>query len=297
MKGFSRELWRQAAVGLVAGLVGGLVLGVGGRVAMRLVALGAGLDPGFSWGGTGEVVATGLFIGVPAAFVFIATRRFIPGPGVWRGAAFSALLFLVLVVVPPPAARSAAGAVGRPLLTLSLFGPLFLLYGIVVELVRQHAAAPAATTRTADERRCMIDGVGGAFIFSNDAERLANWYEDRLGLTLEKIGEGGAFYRVFWALDPENPSRRLDTTFSIMSAHVQLPRPGGDPEPDNMYGDQPFMVNLRVRDLDALIERLESKGVKTLKREDYDYGRFAWVRDLDGNRVELYEPAAGAQGG
>lgn len=107
---------------------------------MRLVALAAGLDPGFSWGGTGEVLATGLFIGVPAAFLFVATRRLIPGPGVWRGAAFGALLFLLLVVLPPPAARSAAGAVGRPLLTLSLFGPLFLLYGIVVELVRRRAA-------------------------------------------------------------------------------------------------------------------------------------------------------------
>ncbi len=142
----------------------------------------------------------------------------------------------------------------------------------------------------------MIDGVGGAFIFSNDAERLANWYEGRLGLELERIGEGEAFYRIFWGLDPDDPSRRIDTTFSIMSARVELPKPHGGPEPDNMYGDQPFMVNLRVRDLDALIEQLESKGVRPLKREDYDYGRFAWIRDLDGNRVELYEPAGGQAG-
>lgn len=142
----------------------------------------------------------------------------------------------------------------------------------------------------------MIDGVGGAFIFSNDAERLARWYEEHLGIEFERIGEEGAFYVVFWGLDPEDPSRRLDTTFSIMSARVKLPQRASGPEPDNMYGDQPFMVNLRVRDLDALIERLASKGVKVLKREDYDYGRFAWVRDLDGNRVELYEPAAGGFG-
>ncbi len=135
MKGFSRSLWRLLAAGLLAGLAGGLVLGVGGRLAMRLVALGAGLSPGFSWGGTGEVLATGLFIGVPAALAFVGLRRFIPGPAVWRGAAFGALLFLALVVVPPPAARSAAGSVGRPLLTLGLFGPLFLLYGVVVEFV------------------------------------------------------------------------------------------------------------------------------------------------------------------
>jgi predicted enzyme related to lactoylglutathione lyase len=57
-----------------------------------------------------------------------------------------------------------------------------------------------------------------------------------------------------------------------------------------MYGDQPFMVNLRVRDIDAVLEHLAAKGVRQIKREEYDYGRFAWIRDLDGNRIELYQP-------
>ncbi len=140
----------------------------------------------------------------------------------------------------------------------------------------------------------MIDGIGGAFIFSNDAERLANWYSDHLGLDFERAGEQGAFYKMFWGLDPDEPSRKLDTTFSIMQARVEIPKAGGgESEPADMYGDQPFMVNLRVRNLDAVIEHLASKGVKPLKREDYDYGRFAWVRDHDGNRVELYQPLHG----
>ncbi len=160
MKGFSRALWRQLAAGLLAGLAGGLVLGVGGRVAMRLIALGAGLDPGFSWGGSVEVVATGLMIGVPAGLVFIALRRLIPGPSIWRGAAFGVLLFLALVIVPPPAARSASESVGRLLLTVGLFGPLFVLYGIVAELVARRLrrgdepsqTAPASgATRTSRE--------------------------------------------------------------------------------------------------------------------------------------------------
>ncbi len=153
VKGFSRSFWRPLRVGLVAGLAGGMVLGVGGRLAMRLVAVGADLDPGFSWGGTGEVLATGLFIGVPAALVFVALRRFIPGPGVWRGAAFGVLLFLALVVVPPPAARSAASSVGRPLLTVSLFGPLFLLYGMVVERLRRRLSTQESPQpATADDK-------------------------------------------------------------------------------------------------------------------------------------------------
>ncbi len=57
-----------------------------------------------------------------------------------------------------------------------------------------------------------------------------------------------------------------------------------------MYGDQPFMVNLRVRDLGAVLDFLSSKGVEPIKRSDYDYGLFAWVRDGGGNRIELYQP-------
>ena len=52
-----------------------------------------------------------------------------------------------------------------------------------------------------------------------------------------------------------------------------------------------FMVNYRVDDLDALLEALRAEGVWIdPKREDYDYGRFAWIMDPDGNRIELWEP-------
>jgi uncharacterized glyoxalase superfamily protein PhnB len=138
----------------------------------------------------------------------------------------------------------------------------------------------------------MIDGVGGAFIFSNDAKRLADWYIEHLGLELEGSADHGAFYQMFWGLDAVNPSRKIDTTFSIMQAKIALEEKSVEAEPEDMYGDQPFMVNLRVRDIDAVLESLSAKGVEPIKREDYDYGRFAWVRDVDGNRVELYQPLA-----
>jgi catechol 2,3-dioxygenase-like lactoylglutathione lyase family enzyme len=139
----------------------------------------------------------------------------------------------------------------------------------------------------------MIDGVGGAFIFSNDARRLASWYRDHLGMQFEGDPESGSFYQVFWGLDPEEATRKLDTTFSIMQATVELPRSDGGAESDSMYGDQPFMVNLRVRDLDGLLEFLAARGVAPIKCRDYEYGRFAWVRDADGNRIELYQPVQG----
>jgi predicted enzyme related to lactoylglutathione lyase len=53
----------------------------------------------------------------------------------------------------------------------------------------------------------------------------------------------------------------------------------------------PFMVNYRVDNLDALLEELKKAGVEIdPHREDYDYGRFAWIMDPDGNRIELWEP-------
>lgn len=51
------------------------------------------------------------------------------------------------------------------------------------------------------------------------------------------------------------------------------------------------MINYRVEDMDALLETLEAEGVQVNPhREDYDYGRFAWIMDPDGNRIELWEP-------
>lgn len=135
-----------------------------------------------------------------------------------------------------------------------------------------------------------INGIGGAFLFSNDATRLAQWYEDNLGFKFDGSAEYGAFYQMFYGLDPSDPQRKLDTTFSIMKATVPLPKRKIDSEPDNMYGDQSFMVNFRVTDLDEFLKDLAAKGIEPIKRQDESYGKFAWIRDLDGNRVELYQP-------
>lgn len=138
----------------------------------------------------------------------------------------------------------------------------------------------------------MVSGLGGAFVFSNDPNRLAAWYSDVFGLGFTSFGEGGTHYLVFYGLDPNDPSTRLDTNFAIMQAKVPLAERTVEVEPDDMYGDQPYMINLRVRDMDAALARFVEKGVDVLKREDEDYGRFCWVRDADGNRLEIYQPVA-----
>ena len=135
----------------------------------------------------------------------------------------------------------------------------------------------------------LIDGVGGAFVFSNDAEKLAEWYREHLGLELEGSVESGAFYQVFIGLDPEDTERKIDTTLAIMQAKVDLLSTSVDGEPDSMYGDQAFMLNLRVTDLPAVLAHLADRGVEPIKTTDEGYGLFAWIRDGDGHRVELYQ--------
>jgi predicted enzyme related to lactoylglutathione lyase len=78
-----------------------------------------------------------------------------------------------------------------------------------------------------------------------------------------------------------------------MPASGSLLRPPRNRDPGNMYGDQPYMVNLRVEDMDQMLAHLEREGVDIVGRQDEDYGRFAWAMDPDGNRLELYQPRAG----
>ena len=122
-----------------------------------------------------------------------------------------------------------------------------------------------------------VTGIGGVFLRSPDSKALAKWYSENLGITLSDFN-GAAFD---WKDEiPEG------TGMTAWSAFPQ----------DTSYfgeGQQPFMINYRVDDLDALLEKLTAAGVWVdPKREDYGYGRFAWIKDCDGHRVELWQPLA-----
>jgi predicted enzyme related to lactoylglutathione lyase len=98
-----------------------------------------------------------------------------------------------------------------------------------------------------------------------------------LGIQREPHGQGAALY---WRED-QNPARRSVTTWAVFEKHSKYFEPSR----------APFMLNSRVDDLDALLEALRAEGVTIdPKREDYDYGRFAWIIDPEGNKIELWEP-------
>ena len=119
-----------------------------------------------------------------------------------------------------------------------------------------------------------VTGLGGVFFKADDPKRLSSWYETHLGLKGE---DGSVFFR--W--------RERDADAAGMTVWSVFPR-------DSTYFDPsraPFMLNYRVDDLDALLERLRAEGVTIDdRREDSQYGRFAWVMDPEGNRIELWQP-------
>ena len=118
-----------------------------------------------------------------------------------------------------------------------------------------------------------ITGVGGIFFKSKDPKALAAWYRDVLGLNIEKWG--GAMLRYD---APQHPHVLVWNAF---------------PESTDYFApsQREFMINFAVDDLDAIIKKLEGKGVAILKRDDSDpTGRFAWILDPDGTRIELWQP-------
>jgi predicted enzyme related to lactoylglutathione lyase len=122
-----------------------------------------------------------------------------------------------------------------------------------------------------------VTGIGGIFMKAENPGRLYDWYEKHLGIVREPHGAGAMLH---WRED-ENPERRGATIWALFEKNSQYFEPSR----------APFMVNYRVDDLDALLEALRAEGVEIdPKREDHDYGRFAWITDPEGNKIELWEP-------
>ena len=121
-----------------------------------------------------------------------------------------------------------------------------------------------------------VTGIGGVFLkCRGDSAALAAWYQQHLGLPLETWG--GAILR--WP-DDKAEDKGL-TVWSLADKDSQWFSPS----------DSAFMINYRVDDLDALLAQLRAAGVEPVAGpESHENGKFAWVMDPDGNKVELWEP-------
>ena len=124
-----------------------------------------------------------------------------------------------------------------------------------------------------------VTGIGGIFIKSPDPARLREWYRTHLGIEVESWGG----YAFSWKNDA-NPDGTGMTVWNVFDATSNYFDPG----------KAPVMVNYRVADLHGLIAALRAEGCQVMdKVDDSEYGKFGWVIDPDGNKVELWEPPAG----
>lgn len=120
-----------------------------------------------------------------------------------------------------------------------------------------------------------VTGIGGIFFKSKDPTKMKEWYRTHLGID---SGNDGATFE--WR-DKDNPDRVGMTVWSPFPHDTKYFNPSA----------APFMINYRVENLDRLLEHLRKEGVSADDRiEEYEYGRFAWIMDPEGNRVELWEP-------
>ncbi len=129
------------------------------------------------------------------------------------------------------------------------------------------------------DKRIPVDGIGGVFIYANDAKTLSNWYAHHFGLKLETYEEGKVYGTEFKYRQLSDSSKVDSTVFSISQAKTPLPADRRE-----------AVINYRLRDLNAFLEQLKSDGIEIEKTEDFDYGKFAWIKDPEGNRIELYQP-------
>jgi len=121
-----------------------------------------------------------------------------------------------------------------------------------------------------------VRGIGGVFFKSANPEALRGWYAKHLGIVSE--GDTGT---VFHWNQPDSPSQDNCTAWCIF------------PSTTTYFGEAKgtSMVNYVVDDLHLTLQVLRDEGVWVdPKVEEYEYGKFGWIMDLDGNRVELWEP-------
>lgn len=116
-----------------------------------------------------------------------------------------------------------------------------------------------------------VIGIGGIFIRSAEPKVLMDWYKNILDIELEKWG--GIF-------PIRNIAKEEYQVFSIFKN-------------DSTYFDtkQAYMLNWMVDDLDSLVESLQAKQVDIIGHEQNEYGKFAWINDCEGNKLELWQPS------
>ena len=120
-----------------------------------------------------------------------------------------------------------------------------------------------------------VTGIGGIFFKCDDPRRMKDWYTQHLGLPVAEYGT------LFNWRDTEDPSKEGTTIWGTFEKGTTYFEPS----------KKDFMINYRVENLESLVEELKSQHVTVLDAiEDYDYGKFVHILDIEGNKIQLWEP-------
>ena len=118
-----------------------------------------------------------------------------------------------------------------------------------------------------------VTGLGGFFFKTEEPDKIKQWYKDRLGLDTDQYG------CTFWWKDKEGND--CSTQWSPMKNDTTYFEPS----------KSSFMMNFRVENLVELLEVLKAEDVTIVGEiEEYSYGKFGWILDPEGNKLELWEP-------
>lgn len=124
------------------------------------------------------------------------------------------------------------------------------------------------------EGKGRVTGLGGIFVKTDDRDRLVKWYQETLGFQYDGYGANFLFR------DDNDPTQRCYNVWGPFKTDTDYFKPS----------KKEFMVNLRVDDLDALLVKLKAAGIELVgEPEEYEYGKFAWIVDPEGTKLELWE--------
>lgn len=118
-----------------------------------------------------------------------------------------------------------------------------------------------------------VTGLGGFFFKTKDAASLKSWYSKHLGFIIDEYGATFSWHK-------ENGQKGY-TVWSLFKEDTTYFNPG----------TKPFMINFRVENLEELLKTLKEEGIQVVgEMEVYEYGKFGWIQDPEGNKIELWEP-------
>ena len=120
-----------------------------------------------------------------------------------------------------------------------------------------------------------VTGLGGIFFKCQDPGKIKEWYRNHLGIQSDQYGA------MFGWRSLENPDEKGTTVWSPFADNTTYFSPS----------EKPYMFNYRVENLEELLAVLKEEGVQIVGEiEAYDYGKFGWIMDPEGNKIELWEP-------